>query len=418
MKEELLTVLTVREAREQLAANLPAELRRSERKPLLQCLGRRLAEPVTARENVPGFARSTVDGYAVRAQDTFGASEGLPAFFTITGEILVGVVPEREIAPGEAMQIATGAMLPPGADAAVMVEYTEEAGSGCIEVLSPVGPGENILREDEDIRAGEDVFPVNHLLRSQDIGYLSALGEMELAVFVPVSVGIVSTGDELVDPTSKPRPGQVRDINSYALFAKTLELGGKPNIYGVVQDDPQLLREKLQEAYAENDLVVVSGGSSVGTRDHTAEIIASLGQPGVVFHGMAVRPGKPTLGGVVEKKPVFGLPGHPAAALVTFDLLASPLLRFGNFTELPEGTPPISAVISRSIGSVPGREEYIYVKLQRKEGKLLAEPILGKSGLLTPLVEADGLVKIPLESEGTAAGSNVDVYLFGSDYVL
>ena len=185
-----------------------------------------------------------------------------------------------------------------------------------------------------------------------------------------------------------------------------------------MQDDPQLLREKLQEAYTENDLVVISGGSSVGTRDHTAEIIASLGQPGVVFHGMAVRPGKPTLGGVVEKKPVFGLPGHPAAALVTFDLLASPLLRFGSFYELPAGTPPINGVISRSIGSAPGREEYIYVKLQRKEGTLLAEPILGKSGLLTPLVEADGLVKISLESEGIAAGSDVGVYLFGTNYVL
>ncbi|MGI5925924.1 MAG: gephyrin-like molybdotransferase Glp [Thermacetogeniaceae bacterium] len=418
MKDELLTVLTVAEARERLATHLPSELRKGEKLSLLQCLGRRLAVAVIARENVPGFDRSTVDGYAVRAQDTFGASEGLPAFFTVIGEIPVGFAPDKELMPGEAMQIATGAMLPPGADAAVMVEHTEEAGEGAIEVLKPVGPGENVLRADEDIKAGDEVFPANHLLRSQDIGYLAALGEIELEVIVPLRVGIVSTGDELVDPLTKPLPGQVRDINSYALFARTLELGGEPVIYGVVRDDPQLLREKLQRACEECDLVVVSGGSSVGSRDHTADIIASLGQPGIVFHGMAVRPGKPTLGGVVEKKPVFGLPGHPAAALVTFELLVSPLLKFGSYQKITHGAPPIKGILSRSIGSAPGREEYIFVKLQQRDGVIAAEPILGKSGLLTPLVEADGIMRIPLESEGVAAGSEVDVYLFGTDYVL
>lgn len=418
MKEELLTVLTVAEAREKLAEILPEELRQSRSRSLLECLGLRLAEPVLAGENVPGFARSTVDGYAVRAQDTFGASEGLPAFFTVVGESRVGRAPEQELAPGEAMQIATGAMLPPGADAAVMVEYTEGAGEGFIEVLRPVGPGENVLQSDEDIRAGEQVFARNHLLRSQDIGYLAALGETALPVFAPLQVGIISTGDELIAPTEKPGPGQVRDVNSYTLFARVLALGGKPQLYGVVRDEPGLLREKLQEAYEENDIVVVSGGSSVGARDHTADIIAGLGHPGIVFHGMAVKPGKPTLAGVVGSKPVFGLPGHPAAALIAFELLISPLLRFGSFRNLPAGTPPVRGIISRSIGSVPGREEYIYVKLRREEGNLFAEPILGKSGLLTPLVEAEGLVRIPLISEGVAAGDEVDVYLFGTDYVL
>ena len=418
MKEELLNVLTLLEAREKLAADLPAELRKSERKPMLECLGMRLADPVEAQENVPGFARSTVDGFAVRAADTFGASEGLPAFFTVAGEIRVGSAPQREIAPGEAIQIATGAMLPPGADAAVMVEYTEDAGEGCIEVLRPAGPGENVLRADEDIRSGQEVFPVNHLLRPQDLGYLASLGETELAVFAPLRVGIISTGDELILPTETPCPGEVRDVNSYTFFAKTLDLGGKPLLYGVVRDDPKLLQEKLRQAYEENDIVVVSGGSSVGTRDHTADIISGLGKPGLIFHGLAVRPGKPTLGGVVAGKPVFGLPGHPAAALLSFDLLVSPLLRFGSYCGLLAGIPPVRAVISRSLGSAPGREEYIFVKLQRKEGRLLAEPILGKSGLLTPMVEADGLLRISLASEGIAAGDDVDVYLFGTDYVI
>ena len=316
------------------------------------------------------------------------------------------------------MQIATGAMLPPGADAAVMVEHTEEAGEGAIEVLKPVGPGENVLRADEDIKAGDEVFPANHLLRSQDIGYLAALGEIELEVIVPLRVGIVSTGDELVDPLTKPLPGQVRDINSYALFARTLELGGEPVIYGVVRDDPQLLREKLQRAHRGSvTLVVVSGGSSVGSRDHTADIIfTGSAWYSLPRNGSQTR--KTNSRWCCGEKPVFGLPGHPAAALVTFELLVSPLLRFGSYQSIIHGAPPIKGIISRSIGSAPGREEYIFVKLQPRDGAIAAEPILGKSGLLTPLVEADGIMRIPLESEGVAAGSEVDVYLFGTDYVL
>lgn len=418
MKTELFTVLTVKEARKQLAASLPAELRKVMRKPLLDCLGLRLARPVVAREDVPGFARSTVDGYAVRSEDTFGASEGLPAFFTVTGEIRIGVAPERGIAPGETMQIATGAMLPPGADAAVMVEYTEEAGDGCIEVTRPVGPGENILLPDEDIKAGQEVFPANHLLRPQDIGYLASIGEIELAVFAPLRVGIISTGDELVSPEETPCPGEVRDVNSYTLYGMVRAMGGDPVLYGVVRDDAVLLGEKLRQAWRETDLVVISGGSSVGTRDHTAGIVAALGEPGLVFHGLAVRPGKPTLGGAAGGKPVFGLPGHPAAALISFDLLVSPLLKFGSYRSLPEGTPPVRALLSRSLGSAPGREEYCRVKLRRDQGKTWADPILGKSGLLTPMVEADGLVRIPLASEGFASETEVDVYLFGTDYVL
>ncbi|MDK2881303.1 MAG: molybdopterin molybdotransferase [Clostridia bacterium] len=418
MGEELFNVLTVQEAREKMASCLPAELRRITRKSLLDCLGMRLAHPVVAREDVPGFARSTVDGYAVRAEDTFGASEGLPAFFTVTGEVRPGVAPERGIAPGEAMRVATGAMLPPGADAAVMVEYTEEAGEGCIEVLRPVGPGENILRPDEDIKAGEEVFPGNHLLRPQDIGYLASIGEVELDVFAPLRVGIISTGDELVPPEEKPRPGEVRDINSYTLYSMVRALGGAPVLYGVVRDDTGLLENRLREACRETDLVVISGGSSVGTRDHTAGCIAALGEPGLIFHGLAVRPGKPTLGGVVGGKPVFGLPGHPAAALISFDLLVSPLLKFGGYRSLPEGASPVKAVLARSLGSAPGREEYFRVKLRRDQGRIWADPILGKSGLLTPMVEADGIVRIPLESEGLAQEAEVDVYLFGTDYVL
>lgn len=415
---EFFKVLTVAEARAEMARYLPGELRRKERKPLLECLGKRLASPVVAKENVPGFARSTVDGYAVRAQDTFGASEGIPSLLAVTGEIMMGTAPQHGIGVGEAMRVSTGGMLPPGADAVVMVEYTEQVGGGFIEVTRSVAPGENVIFPDEDVKAGEEVFPADHLIRPQDLGYLAALGETSVEVFAPLRVGIISTGDEVVPPEEKPSPGQVRDVNSYTLYGQVNALGGEASLYGVVRDDPALLEEKLREAYRENDIVLISGGSSVGTRDHTAEIIASLGEPGLIFHGLAIKPGKPTLGGVVAGKPIFGLPGHPAAAMISFDLLVAPLLRFGSYKKHKQGALPVRAVLSRSIASASGREEYIRVKLRRERERLYADPILGKSGLLRPMVDADGLMRIPLDSEGVAAGAEVDVYLFGTDYTL
>jgi len=415
---EFFTVLPVPRAREQMAALLPQELRRSEAVPILQCLGRRLAEALLGKEDVPGYTRSTVDGYAVRAADTFGASDGAPAYFTVTGEVLMGTRPERALELGEAVRISTGGMLPPGADAVLMVEHTEAVGAEGIEAYRPVGPGENVIYADEDIRAGTEVYPANYLLRPQDIGYLAAMGELRLNVFTPLRVGIVSTGDEIVPVSVKPVPGQVRDVNSYSLYGQVLLWGGEPVLYGVVKDDTALLSETLIQACEETELVLVSGGSSVGARDHTAEIINRMGTPGLVFHGLAVKPGKPTLGGVVGRKPVFGLPGHPAAALIAFDLMVAPLLKFGGYHQIQPGALPVRALISRSLASAPGREEYFRVRLRRRQGALWADPVLGKSGLLKPMVEADGLIRVPLASEGIAAETEVDVVLFGTDYVL
>jgi molybdopterin molybdotransferase len=258
---------------------------------------------------------------------------------------------------------------------------------------------------------------VNYLLRPQDMGYLAALGQVKLQVFSPLKVGIISTGDEIVPPEKKPGPAQVRDVNSYALYAQVLALGGQAVLYGAVKDDLELLKARLQLAHQECDLVLLSGGSSVGTRDFTAQLISELGEPGLIFHGLAIKPGKPTLGGIAGNKPVFGLPGHPAAALISFEILISPLLKYGSYLQKQPGMLPVRARLSRSLGSALGREEYVRVKL-RRDDDIWADPVLGKSGLLTPMVAADGLVRIHLNSEGVAAGDLVDVYLFGTDYFL
>ena len=418
MGKELFTVLTVAAAREKMAGMLPPELRRIESVPSLQCLGRRLAAALAGKEDVPGFTRSTVDGYAVRAADTFGASEGAPAYFTLSGEVLMGTRPERDIEPGETVRIATGGMLPPGSDAVLMVEHTDSMGGEGIEVYRPVAPGENVIWADEDIRMGAEIYMANHLLRPQDIGYLAAMGELRLNVFVPLRVGIISTGDEIAPVDVRPAPGQVRDVNSYSLYGQALLWGGEPVLYGAVRDDMSLLSEVLTRACEETDMVLISGGSSVGARDHTSEAIERMGAPGLLWHGLAAKPGKPTLGGIVGQKPVFGMPGHPAAALIAFDLMVAPLLKFGSYHRIQPGAPPLRATISRSLASASGREEYFRVRLRRGEGGRWADPVLGKSGLLKPMVEADGLIRIPLESEGIAAGAEVDVILFGTDYNL
>lgn len=417
MAAEHRRALSVQEARKKMALCLPSDLRKSEHEPLLNCLGRRLTNAFKARENVPGFTRSKVDGYAVQAHDTSGAAENSPVYLVVTGEIRMGTVPQLEVCRGEAMQVATGSMLPRGADAVVMIEQTGKTMMG-IEVVRQVEPGENVIYENDDVPIGAEVFSANHLIRPQDMGLLAALGETEPEVHTPLRVGIISTGSEIVPSGETPSPGKIRDSNSYALSGKVLSLGGEPVQYGVVRDDPELIREKMIRAHEETDLVILTGGSSVGERDHAARLITELGEPGLIFHGLRARPGKTTIGGVVNGKPVFGLPGYPVAVLVSFDLFIAPLLKHGAYAYASTGIPAIKALISRNLDSIPGWEDYTRVKLRREEGKLWADPIVGKSGLLISLTKADGMIRIPLASEGIARGTDVDVYLFGVDHIL
>jgi len=318
----------------------------------------------------------------------------------------MGRAPDGPLLPGEAWRIPTGGMLPEGADAVVMVEHTEEAGPDMVAVLRPVAPEENVVRRGDDVRAGEVIFQAGKRLRPQDIGLLAACGVTYVRVFKRPVVGIIGTGDEVVGGEAVPGPGQVRDVNTPALAAAVAESGGVPVVYGIVPDELPALQKTLVKAVAECDLVLLSGGSSVGARDLTLQAIQSLAGAAVLFHGLAVKPGKPTIGAAVEGKAVFGLPGHPVSALVVFEFLVRPLLEPERSSRVP-----LRVRLGRSLRSAPGREDYVRARLVVRDGELVAEPILGKSGLIATLSRADGLVRLPLDVAGVEAGGMVDVFL-------
>ena len=377
-------------------------------------LDRILAEEVHSPGDLPTFRRSTMDGFAVRAADTFGATEGLPAYLEVVDEVLMGHAPSHTLTLGQSARIATGGMLPEGADAVVMVEQTQQVGPSTIEALRPVAPGENVVQLGEDIRQGDPILSRGHLLRPQDIGGLMALGITRVRVAPCLRVGIVSGGDELVDPHAEPGPAQIRDINSYTLAALIRRDGHQPCLAGILPDDLLQLQHAARNALEANDVLILSAGSSVSTRDMTAQVIQSLGEPGVLVHGVSLKPGKPTILGVCDDKAVFGLPGNPVSCMVTYDLFVSPTLaHLAGATRPPRRT--VTARLARNIASATGREDYIQVRLEPRSdgsGGLDAVPVFGKSNLIFSLIRADGMLKIPLDAGGLSAGASVEVVLF------
>jgi molybdopterin molybdotransferase len=378
--------------------------------------GRVLAAPIVAPEDVPGFLRSTMDGYAVRAQDTFGASVGAPQYLTIQGEVAMGAAPTLSVGPEETLRVPTGAMLPSGADAVVMLEYTAEHPDGTLEVRRAVAPGENVLSPGEDVARGETLFPAGRRLRPQEIGLMAALGITAVLVYQKPRVAVISSGDEIVPLDEQPRPGQVRDANAYLAAAQVAEWGGVPLRLGIVPDDFSALRQSLAAALEEADLILVSGGSSVGVRDLTLTAIQDLPGAEVLVHGVALRPGKPTILAALGpggRRPLLGLPGHPASAAVVMEVLGRPLLlRLAGLADPAPWGRTVSALLSRNLAGASGREDYVRVRLRREGETLWADPVLGPSGLLSPLVKSDGLVMIPLMLEGLFKEEEVTVQLF------
>lgn len=377
-----------------------------------QALGRVTADEVRSPEILPAFARSTMDGYSVRAGDTFGASEGLPAYLEIAGEVPMGRKAQVALSQGQAAEAYTGGMLADGADAVVMVEHTQKVGETTIEVVRAVAPGENVVQMGEDVREGDVILPAGHILRPQDIGGMLALGITRVNVVNRPRVAIVSTGDELVLPEETPGPGQIRDINTYTISGLVSKAGGIPIPTALVNDDYESQREAALQALTKCDILVFSAGSSVSSRDMTVDVIRNLGEPGVLVHGISIRPGKPTIVGMVDGTPAFGLPGNPVSAMVVFELLVSPTIyALGGCAHIPE-QPTVQARLLRNVASIAGREDYVPVKLVRENGDLCAEPVFGKSNLIYTLVRADGIVKVPLDEGGLYADADVSVRLF------
>ena len=377
--------------------------------PLAEALHRVPVAPVTAPHALPGFPRSTVDGYAVRAADTYGVSDGLPGYLDIAGAVRMGAAPDVTVSPGTGVSMPTGGMLPRGADAVVMVEYTAEAMPGTIEVVRPVAPGDGVVRADEDAAPGADLVPAGRPLRAQDLAMLAAAGVTSVTAHARPRVTIFSTGDEVVPhDTAALLPGQVRDATAVALAALVTESGGQPVQAGIVADDPGRLEAALRAALASSDLIVISAGSSVGARDETAAAVGRLGPPGIWCHGLAIRPGKPTLLAECAGIPIIGLPGNPRSALVIFRLIGMPLVRLVGGCTAPPAEPTVRARLDRDLASAAGRLDVVQVRV--RDG--FAIPVFGLSALLSVLTAADGYVTVPEEATGLDAGTEVDVTLY------
>jgi molybdopterin molybdotransferase len=390
-------------------------------------LDRTLAEDLRAPHDLPAFVRSTVDGYAVRAADTFGATAGMPAYLDVIGEAPMGARTTVSVDIGEAVLVHTGGMVPAGADAVVMLEYTNRAGgpllsasgqtapSGgfpafSIEVSRPVAGGENCIQIGEDVRAGELILEAGRILRPQDLGALLAVGIVEIVAARQPRVAILSQGDEVVPPEQEPGPGQVRDINSYTLSAFVRRAGGIPLAYPIAPDRQEALDALAHTAFEQADVVVLTAGSSVSYRDLTANTINGLGKPGVLVHGVAVRPGKPTILALCDGKPVFGLPGNPVSCINIFQLFVAPAIRL-LLGARPRRLHILQARLARNVPAAAGRADFVRVKLEERDGEMWAVPVFGKSNLINILVRSEGTFPVPLDSNGIPAGTVVTVTL-------
>jgi molybdopterin molybdotransferase len=376
-----------------------------------RALGRVLAETIHAPIDLPEFTRSTVDGYAVRAGDTFGASQTLPAYLRLVGKVVMGTAATIDIHSGETVEIHTGGMLPPGASAVVMIEHTQRLNEGEIEILAPVAPGENVIQSGEDVTQGDVILNAGQRVRPQDIGGMLAVGVLSIPCRVAPRIGILSCGDEIIPPEENPSPGQIRDINAHMLAALIAEIGAEPLLLGIARDELDDYQRLARAGFEQTNMLILTAGSSVSTRDLTRAVINGLGKPGVLIHGLAVKPGKPTILAICDNKPVIGLPGNPVSALLVARRIVLPIIRHMLGEEMPV-VAPITAILTQNIPSTTGREDTIPVRLIEGGGTMTAEPIFGKSNLIFTLIHADGLIHIPLNSNGLRANSPVEVQRF------
>ena len=400
----MLKVVAVKTALEIIKENFSDIPALKETVSLEDSLGKTLAKDIISKENIPAFDRSTVDGYALKAADTYGSGESIPAQLDIIGEILMGEKAEAEVKDGQCIKISTGGMLPEGADSVVMVENTDNSFGDICLVYKSVSPFENVNRKGDDIKENALIFTKGRKITSKEIGVLAALGISQVTVFRKPKAGIISTGDEIVSVDTPLTFGKIRDINSHVLSALMKENGCEATLYGIVKDEYEDILAVMKNAVSENDIVLISGGSSAGARDMTVDIISKLGE--VYLHGIAMKPGKPTIVGKINGKAVFGLPGHPTAGYFVALRLVKPLVDM--MLSRKDSTQKIKAKMLQNVSSNNGREEILCVKLT-DEG---AMPVYGKSGVISLLAESDGYIIIDRNCEGLKAGDEAEIYLF------
>ncbi len=378
--------------------------------PLIDTPGRILASDITSEADLPEFSRATMDGYAVCAASTFGASEANPAYLSVKGNIGMGESPAFSIARGESARISTGGMLPEGADSVIMVEHTGEIDYTTIEVYRSVAPGQHVIAPGEDFKKSDIILSRGRKFRPQETGLLAGFGKTWARVYKKPVISVISTGDEIVPIEKGPGPGQIRDINTYTLSGLVKEAGAIPLILGIVQDDYNALFEKCSQALDQSDMVLISGGSSVGARDFTTEVLSSLPDSRILVHGISISPGKPTILAKVKNKAFWGLPGHVVSAMVVFSNVVQPFIEHisGRYRQTKF---KLSATLSRNISSAQGRIDFVRVRLIEKDGILQAEPILGKSGLINTMIKADGIIEIGINTEGLDKGTEVSVII-------
>ena len=406
---EFFNVVSIRDAGRKILDNFKDYDFEVEEVSILEATDRILAEDIVSDINVPEFNRSTVDGYAIKSEDSHGASESVPSLLNIIGEVKIGEVPHKAIRSGEAMYIPTGAMVPEGADGVVMIEHTEKLDDHSLMVYKPISFNENIIQKGDDIKKGEVALKKGRRINPEVVGVLAALGISKVKVYKKPRFYIISTGDEIIDIDEKLELGKIRDINSYALYSLITKLGGSVVGKSIVKDNYDLLKDEVEKAIALSHIVLISGGSSVGTRDYTAKVINSLGGKGVFVHGISIKPGKPTIIGEGGGKLVFGLPGHPVSSIIVFKAVVEPYIR--NKMGIVEYKPQVKAIMDFNFHSHPGQETYQMVKLREVDGEIHASPNFGKSGMISLLSNSDGYIIIKPHEEGVYKGEERDVYL-------
>ncbi len=406
--KELFNLTSIPEARRILQEVFRPELK-VEMVSLDEGMGRIAAQDIHAVEQVPNFSRSTKDGYALNAKDTYGASEALPGLLGLREEILMGEETTFTLAKGQAAYIPTGGMLPEGADAVLMIEYADLLSDDELLAFKEVASGENVVRKGEDVEVGDLLVPAGKRLRPQELGLLASQGIVEIPVYERFRVGILSTGNEIVAPEDTPKMGEIRDVNSYILRGEVRSTGAVAKIYPVARDEYQHLYDLVALAYEENHMVLISGGSSVGTRDYCLKVLKDLTGAEPLFHGIPLKPGKPALGAAKDGKVLLGLPGHPVSSRTVFDVLGKPLLRT-EAENLWQST--VQGVLTRNVPSEAGRDDHIKVQVRKENGEIVVRPLLGVSGIVSLLTEGDGEIIIPAGTEGFPEGKQVTVYLY------